>query len=347
MKRTLTICGALLLFASLSLSAQYQRIVLIEDFSSVTCVNCPQASAIVNAIAKEKKGRVVTIQYHLDIPGRNDPFYAQNKPEQDARERYYGGFNALPQMFVDGIGVAGTNEAEVRGEANNQLGEESPIKLTVTQTIEGGAIKANIRLEGADKLPNGYRLYAVAVEKFVQRTREYFTDTAKSIQYYNETEFHDLFRKFATPSGGVTVGPAATQTFDYTIALGERWDPREMSVIAWVQDEFNAEIAGAGFSQALNSVERADGPEGYEITSLAPNPAGEEVSFSFTLGAAQKVTAALYSVNGEKVRSIEVGMREAGDHRVEVETGDLPSGTYHLRVEAGPLAATRTLQVVK
>ncbi len=347
MKRILTLCGALFLFASFSLSAQYQRVLLIEDFSSVTCVNCPQASAIVNAIAKENKGRVVTIQYHLDIPGRNDPFYAQNKEEQDARESSYGGFNALPQVFVDGISVAGTNEAEVRGESNNQLNQESPVKITVTQTIEGGAIKANIQLEGADNLPNGYRLYAVAVEKFVRRTKEYFTDTAESIQYYNETEFHDLFRKFATPSGGVEVGSSATQSFDYTVPLGVRWDPREMYVIAWVQDEFDNTVAGTGFSQAINSVERADGPEGYEITGLAPNPAGEELTFSFRLAAAQSVTATLYSVNGEKVRSIEVGMREAGEHRVEVETGDLPSGTYHLRVEAGPLAATRTLQVVK
>lgn len=349
MKRILTLCGLFLLVGGMALTAQdYDRVTLVEDFSSVTCVNCPQASAIVNAIVEENKGKVVAIQYHLDIPGRNDPFYAQNKPHQDARETYYGGFNALPQVFVDGISVAGTNEAEVRGEVSGQQSSKSPVQVKVTQTMEGGSIKVEVTVEGADNLVSGNRLYAVAVEKYVERTREYFTDTAKSRSYYNETEFHDLFRTFASPVNGEELSGDATQMFSYTVPMGERWEPTEMYVIAWVQDEFNLEVAQAGFSTpSKNSVGRENRVEGYEILSVSPNPASDDVTVSLRIAERENVTVGLYNALGQKVRTVEKGIIEAGDHTVGLETGELPNGTYHLRVEAGVYTATRALQIVR
>ena len=349
MKKFLTLCGALLLLGSVSLSAQNQRVVLIEDFSSVTCQPCGEAARNVAEIAKANGDKVVSIQYHLDIPGRFDPFYAQNKPHQDARRGYYesvigGSINSLPRVYIDGEPVA-TNKSEMTTSTASQVTVESPIKLTVTQAIEGGAIKADVKLEGADNLLSGNRLYVVAVEKLVVREAAFFS---AATPYYDETEFHDLFRTFASAPEGVEVGSKATEEFSYSITLQENWDPQEMYVIAWVQDEFNGVIAGTGFSKATNSVERSDGAAGYEITSVAPNPASsEDVTFSFALAAPQQVSAALYNAAGELVRQVEVGAREAGEHQVSVETSDLPNGTYHLRVEGGPLQATRTLQIVR
>ena len=349
MIRAVSLCALLAFVSTSTLSAQYDRTILIEDFSSVTCVNCPQASAIVTKLVKENKERAISIQYHLDIPGKNDPFYAMNKPHQDARAAYYGGFNALPQVLVDGRSVSGTNEADVRSEVNFQKGEESPILITVTQTFEGGALKANVSVTADEALSDGYRLYVVAAEKLVERTREYFTDTAKSLSYYNETIFHDLFRTFATPATGETITLSAGQTknFSYTIPLGERWAPGEMFAVAWVQDEFNNEVVQAGFSQPTNGVEAENRVEGYDLLSIAPNPTGADLSLALEIPTPQDVVVEIYDVAGNKVGRFEQGRMEAGRRTVDLTTENLPVGSYLVRVSAGPFTASRTVQVVR
>lgn len=349
MNRSLTLCTTLALLATTSLSAQYTRTILIEDFSSVTCVNCPQASAIVTKLVNENEDRAISIQYHLDIPGRNDPFYAMNKSHQDARAAYYGGFNALPQVFVDGRSVAATNEADVRSEVSFQKGEESPILITVTQSFEGGGLKANVSVTADEALADGYRLYVVAAEKLVERTKEYFTDTAKSQSYYNETIFHDLFRTFATPAAGETITLTAGQTknFSYTIPLGDRWAPGEMFVVAWVQDEFNNEVVQAGFSQPTNGVEEESRLEGYDIASISPNPTGSDLLLELMMAAPQDVVVEIYDVAGNEVARFEQGRVEAGRSTIDLTTDDLPAGSYLVRVSAGEFMASRTVQVVR
>ena len=347
MIRAVTLYALFAIVSTATLSAQYERTILIEDFSSVTCVNCPQASAIVTKLVKENEERAISIQYHLDIPGRNDPFYAMNKPHQDARAAYYGGFNALPQVFVDGRSVSGTNEAEVRSEVNFQKGEESPILITVTQSFEGGALKANVSVTADEALSDGYRLYVVAAEKLVERTREYFTDTAKSLGYYNETIFHDLFRTFATPAAGETISLTAGQTknFSYTVPLGERWAPGEMFVVAWVQDEFNNEVVQTGFSQPTNGVEEESRVEGYDIVSVSPNPTGSDLSLELMMAAPQDVSVEIYDVAGNQVARFEQGRMEAGQSTIDLTTDDLPAGSYLVRVSAGEFTASQTVPV--
>src|SRR5690606_2255521 len=148
-------------------------------------------------------------------------FYAQNKAHQDARASYYGGFNSLPQVYVGGFWVNGQLETGIKDEVQFQRGEEAPIQINVSHSVEGNTIGVTGSITGDDGLPNGYRLYVAAVEKHVTRTREYFSDTVKSQPYYNETEFHDLFRSFASPSNGVEVvlNPGGTQNFNYTVTV--------------------------------------------------------------------------------------------------------------------------------
>lgn len=347
MMRSATLFTALLLLAPTLLSAQFQRTILIEDFSSVTCVNCPQASAIVTKLVKENSDRAISIQYHLDIPGRNDPFYAMNKPHQDARATYYGGFNSLPKVFVDGREVSGTNEADVRSEVNFQKGEESPIQITVTQSFEGGALRANVSVTGPEGLADGYRIYVAALEKLVKREKSYFTDTSKSQPYYNETEFHDLFRTFASPANGetITFGAGKTKTYTYTIPLGDRWVPEEMFVVAWVQDEFDRTVVQTGLSRPTNSVRSDNLVEGYRLLNAAPNPTEGDLSLDLEIGATEEVLVELYNVAGTKVARFDPGRMEAGTHRIDLSTGELPAGTYLVRVTAGEFVATRSVVV--
>lgn len=331
--------------------AQYQKMVFVEDFSSVTCVNCPQAAAIVSKIANENRDRVLTTQWHLDIPGRNDPFYAANKPHNDARDDYYGPFGALPQVFVNGRPSVGTNEATVRADVNAELSEESPIRITVTHERVGNTVNVRVSVETEEGLPNGYRLFAVAVEGMVHRPREYFVEVVKSQPYYEETEFRDLFRTFVTSPNGVevTIGSDETKHYNYTYTIKDDWAPGEMYVIAWVQDEFTHEIVQAGSSPkppSLGVVEET-ALAGYSLGLVSPNPAGSEALVTFSLGAPEEAALTLHTMNGEKADEISLGRLESGDHTAKISTSDLPAGAYTLTLHAGQFRASQKLTVIR
>ncbi len=351
MLRIAALISAFVLMTASAALAQYDRIVLIEDFSSVTCTNCPRASEIVSKIEHDNNKRAVTIQFHLDIPGIRDPFYAANKPHNDARANYYGGFNGLPQVFVNGLPTEATNEPAVRSDFASAAAVDAPLRLNVTQTNEGSGFAVKVEVETQGALPNGYRLYAVAVEGVVERTAKYFTDTAKSIPYIGETVFHDLFRTFASPTNGVEliVNGAGKKSFDWSYQLGDKWASGEMYVIAWVQDEFTEEIIQAGFSPKPPSlsVNELNAVAGYALEPIVPNPALQDARLRFTLGAPENVELAIYSTDGQLVRSTVLGKMESGQHATQIDVNGLPTGLYTVSLRAGQFQATEKLTVMK
>ena len=351
MRRTvlLPLLAFMLAVGAGSASGQNNRIVLVEDFSSVTCVNCPQAAAIVRTMATENPGRVVTIQYHLDIPGRNDPFYAMNKSHNDARAAFYGGFNSLPRVFVGGVSTSGTDESIVRSETVEQLSQSSPIRITASQVPEGSGQKVTVAVTGSEGLGSGYRLFAAIVESLVVKTPAYFTDTVRSQPYYNETEFHDLFRTFASPPSGeeIALNPGQSKSFTYTYTPGPSWQSDKLYVIAWVQDEFNYDVIQAGFSTPVSSVSVSTESETFELSTVSPNPARDVLDLTFRLATPVDVTIAIHDQLGRKVREIAVGLTMAGTHHEIVDLTGLPPGSYLLTVNAGPSRSVEQVQVVR
>lgn len=333
-------------------AAQNQRVVLIEDFSSVTCSNCPRASEIVHDVVSDNKTALVSIQYHLNIPGKNDPFYEQNKADNDTRSGYYGGLNALPQMFVNGIATEPTNQSAVESDVSSELSQGDPaLKFTVTQTREGSSFNVKIVVDAEESLPVGFNLYAAAVEGLVERSSKYFTDTAKSVPYIGETKFYDLFRKFISPSAGVELdlGQGESETFNWSYQLGDRWNGDDMYVVVWVQDEFSRQIVQAGFSPkpASLGVTEHHAVAGYALESIAPNPAIDNARLNFTLAHAENVAVGVYSATGELVKTAELGMFGAGTHSTDLDLEGLPAGAYRVTVKAGDFQASESMTVLK
>jgi len=132
------VAGAALLVMSSAASAQYQRIVLLEEYTSVTCGPCARAGQNLNAIMATYPGRTVSVRYHTNfIPNPKDRFYEANRVENDARKTYYG-WVGMPVIRVDGTTEPpATNRTEVESRVTAQMEIESPIRIDVThQAIE-------------------------------------------------------------------------------------------------------------------------------------------------------------------------------------------------------------------
>ncbi|MCS3662595.1 hypothetical protein GGP65_000187 [Salinibacter ruber] len=84
------------------------------------------------------------------------------------------------------------------------------------------------------------------------------------------------------------------------------------------------------------------------LSAPAPNPAAERAILSFAVQEGTKAEVTMYDVLGQRVRTLYEG-RPPGEEgrRLTVETRDLPSGVYVVRLRAGGQTQTRRLTVVQ
>ena len=106
-----------------------------------------------------------------------------------------------------------------------------------------------------------------------------------------------------------------------------------------------------GAGEATEGVERNRGEErtgaSLSLSGIVPNPARESAGIGFVLPAAGMASLAIYGLNGELVELVRAGEMGEGEHSVDVDVTDLPTGTYIVRLEQGGHIVTGSLRVVQ
>ncbi len=69
--------------------------------------------------------------------------------------------------------------------------------------------------------------------------------------------------------------------------------------------------------------------------SVAPNPAVQFASVSFTLSNRSEIRVQVCDMQGRTLRIMDIGPRDGGRISIPIDVGSLPSGTYMVRVSAG------------
>ncbi len=113
---------------------------------------------------------------------------------------------------------------------------------------------------------------------------------------------------------------------------------------------FRLEQVDLDRSTALSDTVQVEiGMEGaLHLSGPAPNPASERATLSFAVQKGTRAEVTMYDVLGQRVRTLYEGRppREEG-RRLTVETEDLPSGVYVVRLRAGSQTQARRLTVVR
>jgi hypothetical protein len=88
--------------------------------------------------------------------------------------------------------------------------------------------------------------------------------------------------------------------------------------------------------------------EQVRLPGTYPNPARSRatVRLAIPAGSSQKVTLRLYGVLERQVRTVR-SSAEAGRHTLQLDTGELASGTYFLRLVPGSATLTERMTVVR
>lgn len=84
-----------------------------------------------------------------------------------------------------------------------------------------------------------------------------------------------------------------------------------------------------------------------ENLSVYPNPATDNFTIEFDLVEATKLDINLMNAIGQKVTTIEAGNFNGGEHLINVNTADLPAGTYFVTFRSDAGITTKTITVTK
>lgn len=88
--------------------------------------------------------------------------------------------------------------------------------------------------------------------------------------------------------------------------------------------------------------------EPVRLTAPAPNPVQNQATLSFAVKEAKTTTLTLYNVLGQQVATLYRGMPAAEESQtVDLSAGDLSSGVYFLRLQAGRRTVTERMTVVR
>ena len=102
------------------------------------------------------------------------------------------------------------------------------------------------------------------------------------------------------------------------------------------------------------AVAEAEGvvPSEFALAQNFPNPFNPSTTIAFQLGLASQVELAIYSISGQRVRTLISGSLPAGHHRLQWDGHNdrgesVASGTYLYQLSAGDFVATRQLMLLK
>lgn len=243
--KKLLLLSAVLLAGLNSASAQYQRRVLVEEFTNASCGPCASQNPGFNALLDVNFDKVTPVKYQANFPGA-DPMNAQNPTEVATRLSYYA-VGGVPTGFVDGTSIAndcnaydGCPACLSETDIDNQYTSTTPVKmdLTYTLTADFDSIIVNVSVTSDVALTGDLRLHIAVIEDAI-----YFNSAPGS---NGEKEFFQPMRKMLPNAQGTTTSDfTAGETKTYTLAWAIPayiYNENQLGVSAWLQNNTTKEV---------------------------------------------------------------------------------------------------------
>ncbi len=93
--------------------------------------------------------------------------------------------------------------------------------------------------------------------------------------------------------------------------------------------------------------EPAAAPSQYELAPNYPNPFNPQTTIRYSLPIRSRVEIAVYNLNGQLVRNLVKGLKQAGNYSVIFDGSSLSSGVYICRMQAGSFSKTQKMFLIK
>jgi hypothetical protein len=279
-------------------SAQYQRLVLFEEFTQASCGPCASQNPTFNTLLQANETKTIAIKYQVWWPGF-DPMYLQNSPDVDARVGYYA-VSGVPHGTMDGAAIendcgyyTGAPFCADQTEIDDEYAITSPLNIVVTHSFNADYTTIYIHVDvtaGAD-LSGSLKLQTVVTEKEI----DFLTPPGSN----GEMEFFGVMKKMLPGATGTTTGDFAsgeTKSYDFEWDLSNIYNLNQLMVVAFVQDDATKYVIQSGKSDpntglpaldyAVNSVSSVSCSNAYEpVVNVSNNSddAVNELGFTYSV----------------------------------------------------------------
>ena len=218
-----------------------QKIVLIEDFSNVSCAPCVTSNNTLRSLkASYTNEKLVIVKFPANFPSPQDPMYLASKEDADERLSYYNIFST-PTIIVDGINkTLATDSMSIKSIIDESLLNIPKFSIEVEDSISGQTIfvKGKVRLLDNTSIDfNNLVLHTVIIESKI----EYGSPPGSN----GETEFDDVMRKMLPSNGGFPISNIETKgeiNFSFESTINSTWNKDRLEIIVYVQHTNSKEV---------------------------------------------------------------------------------------------------------
>ena len=339
MKKTSTLLLILASVSTISI-AQVQRMVLHEVFSSSTCPPCVAGNVNLKTVFNANPNKFTCVKHQCWFPGAGDPYYIS---DASTRLGYYDtdGSFGIPDMYVNGPNKTNPQTYN-QGQFDVHYGMPADMTINATYDISGTSITVNASIvSGSDISGSTNRLHMAVVER----------KTTGNVGTNGETSFYYVNMKMLPNASGTVVGPftantAITKTATFNMASTFVEDMWELSVVCWVQDNSDKSVRQSAWAVKMSGVEDAASQNG-GIIALYPNPASQEATLRYQVKNSNTVKVDVLNSIGQIVYTKNEGVQTAGDYALDINTKNLSTGLYYVRLTVGNNVITDKLSVVR
>ncbi len=203
-----------------------QKNILIEDFTGMKCVNCPDAAAEIQTISNYYAGRIVSVALHPQIEGFYGPL--ANEIATTYAEHY--GIESLPKGMVDRQ-VPEDYDKWSTTVHERSIAEVPSVNIAATTDFEETSrqLTVSLNLTAAEALSANLQLWLT--ESNIVSFQ--LTDQGYVYDYTHNHVLRDAVN--GTWGEAVELGTDATST-TYTYTIPAEWDAQNMAVVAFVSN---------------------------------------------------------------------------------------------------------------
>ncbi len=172
------------------------------------------------------------------------------------------------------------------------------------------------------------------------------TNTSRSERVISDIVFDDTTAFFCQIEAPFTI-PAESDTF-LTVFFAPMADSFYYSTLAISSGESDLEVSLSGRGYLPNEVETdVFVPVEFALDNAYPNPFNSTTTIRYQLPSSQHVEMKILDVSGREVTTQINDMQSAGQYQTVWNSGDIPSGVYFCRMEAGTFSQIKKVVLMR
>jgi hypothetical protein len=276
--KLLPIVGAVLLFASCKETAPpidfgpkasdtsymaspetaQQRMVVIEEFTGVTCPNCPAGHTVLKAIKDAHPGQIAAIGIQPFNVNQAKPCEGPEAITQhdnrtqvgtDVGNNVFGGISSIPMAGIDRSVFNGSllvDRNNWTGTVNNRLAQPTAANVSITSTYNTATRQAVIKVRVAytSAVSKSQSLTVALIENDVVDAQEGVQPTGWDQNYNHQHVLRDIL---TAPTGSAILTNVSTkqpgQVYEriFVYNVNAAWNPDECEIVAFVSNNQGAD----------------------------------------------------------------------------------------------------------